>query len=71
LTEGGGSFNICCSRSIFGAQQVKKPDDYSGEFIPDLELRALFPDALAGLWKLFAKLYIAMNGICCQWEFTR
>ena len=46
---------------------MKKIDDYNGEFIPDLKLSALSPDALAGLLKLFAKLYIAMDGI---WYLT-
>ena len=42
---------------------MKKLNDYSGEFIPDLRLSDLSPDALAGLLKLYAKLYIAMDGI--------
>jgi hypothetical protein len=42
---------------------MKKLDNYSGAFIPDLKLSDLSPDALAGLLKLYAKLYIAMDGI--------
>ncbi len=42
---------------------MKKLDNYSGAFIPDLKRGDLSPDALAGLLKLYAKLYIAMDGI--------
>jgi len=42
---------------------LKKLSDYSGEFLPDLKLSDFSPDALARLLKLYAKLYIAMDGL--------
>ena len=46
---------------------MKKLDDYSGEFLPDLKLGDFSPHALAELLKLYAKLYVAMDGI---WYLT-
>jgi len=42
---------------------LKKLSDYSGEFLPDLKLSDFSPGTLAQLLKLYAKLYIAMDGI--------
>jgi len=42
---------------------LKKLSDYSGEFLPDLKLSDFSPDTLAQLLKLYAKLYIALDGI--------
>lgn len=42
---------------------MKKLDNYSGEFIPDVKLGDFSSNALADLLKLYAKLYIAMDGI--------
>ena len=42
---------------------MRKLNDYSGEFLPDLKLSDFSPDALARLLKLYAKLYIAMDGL--------
>ena len=46
---------------------MSKMDDYSGEFLPELKLSDFSPDALARLLKLYAKLYIALDGI---WYLT-
>ena len=46
---------------------MKKLDDYGGEFLPDLRLDEFSPDTLVGLLKLYAKLYMAMDGF---WYLT-
>ena len=46
---------------------LKKLSDYSGEFLPNLKLSDFSPDTLAELLKLYARLYIAMDGI---WYLT-
>ncbi len=46
---------------------MKKLSDYSGEFLPDIKLSDFSPDTLAQLLKLYAKLYIAMDGL---WYLT-
>jgi len=46
---------------------LKKLSDYSGEFLPDLKLSDFSPDTLAELLKLYAKLYIALDGL---WYLT-
>ncbi len=46
---------------------MEKLSDYSGEFIPDLKLSDFSHGTLAQLLKLYAKLYIAMDGI---WYLT-
>ena len=43
--------------------KLKKLTDYSGEFLPNLKLSDFSPDTLAELLKLYARLYIAMDGI--------
>jgi len=42
---------------------MKKLEDYSGEFLPNVKLSDFSSNALADLLKLYAKLYIAMDGI--------
>jgi hypothetical protein len=46
---------------------LTKLNDYSGEFLPNLKLSDFSPDTLAELLKLYARLYIAMDGI---WYLT-
>ena len=46
---------------------MKKLSDYSGEFLPNVKLSDFSPDTLAELLKLYARLYIAMDGI---WYLT-
>jgi len=46
---------------------LNKLTDYSGEFRPDVKLSDFSPDTLAELLKLYARLYIAMDGI---WYLT-
>ena len=46
---------------------MKKLSDYGGEFLPNLKLTDFSSDTLAELLKLYAKLYIAMDGI---WYLT-
>ena len=41
---------------------MKKLDDYSGEFLPDLKLSDFSSDTLAELLALYGKLYIALDG---------
>jgi hypothetical protein len=41
---------------------LKELDDYSGEFLPDLKLSDFSPDTLVQLLRLYAKLYMAMDG---------
>lgn len=41
---------------------MKELDDYSGEFLPDLKLSDFSPDTLGQLLRLYAKLYMAMDG---------
>jgi len=46
---------------------LKKLDNYSGEFIPDLKPEDFSPDALARLVRLYSKLYIGLDGL---WYLT-
>ena len=46
---------------------LKKLSDYSGEFLPDIKPSDFSPETLAQLLKLYARLYIAMDGI---WYLT-
>jgi len=46
---------------------MSKLEDYSGDLVPGLKLEDFSPRALAGLVKLYAKLYIAMDGF---WYLT-
>jgi hypothetical protein len=41
---------------------LKELDDYRGEFLPDLKLSDFSPDTLVPLLRLYAKLYMAMDG---------
>ena len=41
---------------------MEKIDDYSGEFLPDLELSNFSSDTLARLLKVYSKLYMALDG---------
>jgi hypothetical protein len=41
---------------------LKKLDDYSGQFRPDLKLSDFSPETLVQLLKLYSKLYMAMDG---------
>jgi len=46
---------------------MKKLNDYSGELLPDLKLSKFSPDTLADLLTLYARLYIALDGL---WYLT-
>lgn len=46
---------------------MRKLTDYSGEFIPSLKPSDFSPDTLVELLKLYAKLYIALDGF---WYLT-
>ena len=46
---------------------MKKLNDYSGEFLPELKLNDFSPDTLADLLKLYSKLYIGLDGF---WYLT-
>jgi hypothetical protein len=42
---------------------LEKLSDYSGEFLPDTKPSDFSPETLAELLKLYAKLYIALDGL--------
>ena len=46
---------------------MRKPSDYSGQFLPDLKFSDFSSDTLAELLELYCKLYMALDGF---WYLT-